>query len=47
MAVGSAAALEPDDVIFSQYREQGVLMYRGYTFDEVSLCDFQSLSTAI
>ena len=35
MAVGSAAALEPDDVIFSQYREQGVLMYRGYTLDEV------------
>ncbi|RPB24423.1 hypothetical protein L211DRAFT_784783 [Terfezia boudieri ATCC MYA-4762] len=34
VAVGSAAALEPDDVIFSQYREQGVLMYRGYTLDE-------------
>ncbi|KAF8472041.1 thiamine diphosphate-binding protein [Kalaharituber pfeilii] len=34
IAVGSAAALEPDDVIFSQYREQGVLMYRGYGLDE-------------
>ena len=35
IAVGSAAALEADDVIYSQYREQGALMYRGYTLDEV------------
>ena len=34
IAVGSAAALEHDDVIYSQYREQGTLMYRGYTLDE-------------
>ncbi|KAI5807952.1 thiamine diphosphate-binding protein [Peziza echinospora] len=34
VAVGSAAALDPDDVLFSQYREQGVLLYRGFTFDE-------------
>lgn len=34
VAVGSAAALDSNDVLFSQYREQGVLMYRGYTFDE-------------
>jgi 2-oxoisovalerate dehydrogenase E1 component alpha subunit len=34
IAVGSAAALAPDDVIFSQYREQGVMMYRGFTLDE-------------
>lgn len=34
IAVGSAAALEPEDVVFSQYREQGVMMYRGYTLDE-------------
>lgn len=34
IAVGSAAALADNDVIFSQYREQGVLMYRGFTLDE-------------
>lgn len=34
IAVGSAAALADSDVIFSQYREQGVLMYRGFTLDE-------------
>ncbi|KAI5817831.1 thiamine diphosphate-binding protein [Pyronema omphalodes] len=34
IAVGSAAALEPEDVLYSQYREQGALMYRGYTLDE-------------
>ncbi|CCD54551.1 similar to 2-oxoisovalerate dehydrogenase subunit alpha [Botrytis cinerea T4] len=32
--VGSAAALEKDDVIFSQYREAGVFMQRGFTLDE-------------
>lgn len=34
IAVGSAAALHDEDVIYSQYREQGALMYRGYTLDE-------------
>jgi 2-oxoisovalerate dehydrogenase E1 component alpha subunit len=29
--VGSAAALSPNDMIMSQYREQGTLAYRGYT----------------
>ncbi|GAC14829.1 thiamine pyrophosphate-dependent dehydrogenase E1 component subunit alpha [Aliiglaciecola lipolytica] len=29
--IGSAAALEPEDMIMSQYREQGTLAYRGYT----------------
>ncbi|WP_416304862.1 thiamine pyrophosphate-dependent dehydrogenase E1 component subunit alpha [Neptunicella sp. SCSIO 80796] len=29
--VGSAAALEPQDMIMSQYREQGALAFRGYT----------------
>ncbi|GAB2675840.1 thiamine pyrophosphate-dependent dehydrogenase E1 component subunit alpha [Aliiglaciecola sp. 3_MG-2023] len=29
--IGSAAALEPQDMIMSQYREQGSLAYRGYT----------------
>ncbi|RDW75182.1 hypothetical protein BP6252_06324 [Coleophoma cylindrospora] len=32
--VGSASALEKDDVIFSQYREAGVFMQRGYTFTD-------------
>ncbi|XP_062996036.1 2-oxoisovalerate dehydrogenase subunit alpha, mitochondrial-like [Elgaria multicarinata webbii] len=31
--VGSAAALEDTDVVFSQYREAGVLMHRGYPLD--------------
>ena len=35
-AIGSAAALTNDDVIFSQYREQGVLMYRGFTIQEMA-----------
>ncbi|MBC3767482.1 thiamine pyrophosphate-dependent dehydrogenase E1 component subunit alpha [Neptunicella marina] len=30
-AVASAAALEPQDMIMSQYREQGALAFRGYT----------------
>ncbi|RKP27177.1 2-oxoisovalerate dehydrogenase subunit alpha, mitochondrial isoform 2 precursor [Syncephalis pseudoplumigaleata] len=29
--VGSAEALDPQDVIFGQYREAGVLLHRGYT----------------
>ncbi|RDW85645.1 hypothetical protein BP5796_03970 [Coleophoma crateriformis] len=32
--VGSASALQKDDVIFSQYREAGVFMQRGYTFTD-------------
>ena len=31
-AVGSAAALARDDHVFSQYREHGVLLYRGFSF---------------
>lgn len=34
-AVGSAAALKNDDVIFSQYREQGALLHRGLTLAEM------------
>ncbi|EWC46821.1 hypothetical protein DRE_03833 [Drechslerella stenobrocha 248] len=34
IAVGSAAALGEQDVIYAQYREAGVLMYRGYGLDE-------------
>lgn len=29
--VGAAAALDPSDVLYGQYREAGVLMYRGFT----------------
>ena len=32
--VGSAAALEPQDMIMSQYREQGALAYRGFTTEQ-------------
>ncbi|MFT5277079.1 MAG: 2-oxoisovalerate dehydrogenase E1 component alpha subunit [Glaciecola sp.] len=32
--VGSAAALSPDDMIMSQYREQGALAYRGYSTEQ-------------
>lgn len=32
VCVGSASALEKRDVIFCQYREQGVLRHRGFTF---------------
>ena len=31
---GPAAALDQGDVIFGQYREAGVLMYRGFTLDD-------------
>ena len=32
--VGSASALHAEDVIFGQYREAGVLMWRGFTLDQ-------------
>lgn len=32
--IGSAAALDDDDMIMAQYREQGALVYRGFSFDE-------------
>ena len=34
--IGSSAALKPDDMIFAQYRELGVLLWRGYTTEEVA-----------
>ncbi|KAF0979011.1 hypothetical protein FDP41_002081 [Naegleria fowleri] len=34
LQVGSASALSPEDMIFAQYREAGVLMYRGFTLNE-------------
>merc|ERR1719495_1684539 len=35
--IGSAAALSPEDLVFGQYREAGVLMYRGFTLS--NFCD--------
>ncbi len=32
--VGAAAALDDADMIMAQYREQGALMYRGFSIDE-------------
>lgn len=32
--IGAAAALDDADMIMAQYREQGALAYRGFTFDE-------------
>ncbi|RHZ79465.1 hypothetical protein Glove_145g20 [Diversispora epigaea] len=32
--IGSSAGLDSQDVIFGQYREAGVLLYRGFTIDE-------------
>ena len=32
--VGSAAALQPDDVVFAQYREAGVLLWRGFSLQQ-------------
>lgn len=34
IAVGSAAALTPDDVVFAQYREAGVFQQRGFTIKD-------------
>ena len=33
--VGSAAALSPQDEVFAQYREVGVLLWRGFSVQEV------------
>eukprot|EP01061_Rhynchopus_euleeides_P003363 TRINITY_DN12622_c0_g2_i2.p1 TRINITY_DN12622_c0_g2~~TRINITY_DN12622_c0_g2_i2.p1 ORF type:complete len:426 (+),score=176.66 TRINITY_DN12622_c0_g2_i2:51-1328(+) len=33
--VGSAAALKPQDMIYAQYREAGVLLYRGYEINKM------------
>jgi TPP-dependent pyruvate/acetoin dehydrogenase alpha subunit len=34
IVVGSAAGLDPRDMVFSQYREHGVLLWRGFSFDD-------------
>jgi hypothetical protein len=33
--VGSAAALKPEDLVYTQYREQGAHIWRGYTIENV------------
>eukprot|EP00088_Acartia_fossae_P030621 TRINITY_DN3161_c0_g1_i1.p1 TRINITY_DN3161_c0_g1~~TRINITY_DN3161_c0_g1_i1.p1 ORF type:complete len:448 (-),score=98.52 TRINITY_DN3161_c0_g1_i1:411-1721(-) len=32
--IGSAAALQPKDLVYGQYREAGVLMHRGFSLDQ-------------
>jgi len=34
--IGSAAALDPQDLVFAQYRESGVLLWRGFSIQECS-----------
>jgi len=34
MTIGSASALRDSDVLLSQYREQGLFMWRGFTLDQ-------------
>ena len=36
LQIGSAAALQSQDVIFAQYREVGVLLWRGFTLQEAA-----------
>lgn len=33
--IGSAAALSRDDLVYAQYREAGVLIWRGYTIEQL------------
>ena len=33
--VGSAAALSPEDVVYAQYRESGVLLWRGFSLESM------------
>lgn len=32
--IGSAAALNSEDLVYGQYREAGVLLYRGFTIQQ-------------
>ncbi len=34
MTIGGASALHDSDVILTQYREQGLFMWRGFTLDQ-------------
>lgn len=33
--LGSAAALKPEDLVYTQYREQGVHYWRGFKIDQI------------
>lgn len=33
--VGSAAALRPEDLVYTQYREQGAHIWRGFTIENI------------
>eukprot|EP01064_Diplonema_japonicum_P034217 TRINITY_DN7024_c2_g1_i4.p1 TRINITY_DN7024_c2_g1~~TRINITY_DN7024_c2_g1_i4.p1 ORF type:complete len:418 (+),score=129.77 TRINITY_DN7024_c2_g1_i4:134-1387(+) len=33
--IGSVSALKPDDMVYAQYREAGVLLYRGYEINKM------------
>lgn len=42
--IGSAAALDLEDLVYAQYRETGVLMYRGFTIQQFIGKEFYSSS---
>lgn len=42
--IGSASALEYEDMVFGQYREAGVLVWRGFTLPQFA---HQCFSTAL
>jgi len=42
--IGSAAALEHDDVIYSQYRESGLFMYLGFSFEDFISQSFSNMN---
>jgi 2-oxoisovalerate dehydrogenase E1 component alpha subunit len=44
--IGSAVALAPEDVVFAQYREPGVLLWRGFTLDEFANQCFSNVHDA-
>lgn len=45
--IGSAAALDLEDLVYAQYRETGVLMYRGFTIQQFIGKEFYSSSIQI
>ncbi len=36
MTLGAASAMDPKDMVFAQYREQGVLLWRGFTLQQAT-----------
>lgn len=35
--IGSAAGVTMDDIVYGQYREVGVLLWRGFSLDDIIL----------